>query len=55
MVSVVIDGNYLFYKTFSIFSSYGSKQPGDVLGNEQDRSVFMRKIITDICYALQMA
>lgn len=52
MVSVCIDGNYLFYKTFSIFSNYGSKQPGDILGNDQDRAVFMRKIITDLCYAL---
>jgi 5'-3' exonuclease len=52
MTSVCIDGNYLFYKTFSIFSNYGSKQPGDVLSKEEDRGIFMRKIITDLCYAL---
>ena len=52
MISVVIDGNYFFFKAFSIFSSYGSKQPGEVLGNEQDRGIFMRKIITDLCHSL---
>jgi 5'-3' exonuclease len=48
----VVDGNYLFHKTFSIFSSYGTKQPGDVLGNKEDCDMFMRKILTDLCYSL---
>ncbi len=52
MVSVIIDGNYLFHKTFAIFSDYGSKQPGEVLSQASEQGMFMRKIITDLCYAL---
>lgn len=52
MVSVVCDGNYLFHKTFAIFSDYGSKQPGEVLSKSSEQGMFMRKIITDLCYAL---
>jgi 5'-3' exonuclease len=52
MVSVIIDGNYLFHKTFAIFSDFGSKQPGEVLSQSADQGMFMRKIITDLCYTL---
>jgi len=52
MISVIIDGNYLFHKTFAIFSDFGSKQPGEVLSNESEQGMFMRKIITDLCYSL---
>ena len=52
MVSVICDGNYLFHKTFSIFSNYGTKQPGQVLSDSADQGMFMRKIMTDLCYAL---
>jgi len=52
MVTVVADGNYLFHKTFGIFSGFGAKSPGDVLSSESDRNLFMRKVITDLCYSL---
>lgn len=52
MISVVCDGNYLFHKTFAIFSDYGTKQPGQVLSDPADQGMFMRKIMTDLCYAL---
>ena len=52
MVSVIIDGNYLFHKTFAIFSDFGSKQPAEVLSQSADQGMFMRKIITDLCYSL---
>ena len=52
MVSVIIDGNYLFHKTFAIFSDFGAKQPGEVLSQEADQGMFMRKIMTDLCYSL---
>ena len=52
MVSVILDGNYLFHKTFAIFSDFGAKQPGEVLSQEADQGMFMRKIITDLCYSL---
>jgi 5'-3' exonuclease len=52
MTSVIIDGNYLFHKTFAIFSDFGSKQPGEVLSKTEEQGMFMRKIMTDICYSL---
>ena len=53
MVTVVADGNYIFHKTFGIFSGFGSKNPGDVLSSEAERNMFVRKVITDLCYALK--
>ena len=52
MITVCLDGNYLFHKTFGIFSGFGSKSPGDVLSSEAERNMFMRKVITDLCYSL---
>jgi len=53
MTTVCIDGNYIFHKTFGIFSGFGSKNPGDVLSSEAERNMFVRKVITDLCYALK--
>jgi len=52
MVTVCVDGNYLFHKTFGIFSGFGSKSPGDILSSDTDRNMFLRKVITDLCYSL---
>jgi 5'-3' exonuclease len=52
MITVCLDGNYLFHKTFGIFSGFGSKSPGDVLSSEAERNMFMRKVMTDLCYSL---
>jgi len=52
MATVLIDGNYIFHKTFGIFSGFGSKNPGDVLSSEAERNMFIRKVITDLCYSL---
>lgn len=52
MITVCIDGNYVFHKTFGIFAGFGSKSPGDVLSSPAERNMFMRKIITDLCYSL---
>jgi 5'-3' exonuclease len=52
MINVICDCNYIFHKTFGIFSGFGSKDPGDVLSSETDRNMFIRKVITDLCYAL---
>jgi 5'-3' exonuclease len=52
MVTVLIDGNYIFHKTFGVFSGFGSKNPGDVLSSEAERNMFIRKVITDLCYSL---
>ncbi len=53
MATVCIDGNYIFHKTFGIFSGFGSKNPGDVLSSEAERNMFVRKVITDLCYSLK--
>jgi len=52
-ITVCLDGNYIFYKTFGIFSGFGNKNPGDVLSSETDRNMFVRKVITDLCYSLK--
>lgn len=51
-INVVVDGNYLLHKTFGIFSGFGAKNPGDVLSSEADKTMFIRKVITDLSYSL---
>ncbi len=52
MITVCVDGNYIFHKTFGIFSGFGSKNPGDILSSEAERNMFIRKVVTDLCYSL---
>jgi 5'-3' exonuclease len=52
MISVICDGNYLFHKTFGVFSGFGSSNPGEILSKKADRNIFMRKVMTDLCYSL---
>jgi len=54
MVNVLIDFSYLFHKTLGIFTGYGKdkKEPGEVLEKLSEQKMFMRKIITDLCYGL---
>lgn len=53
MINILIDGNYIFHKTFGIFGGYGSKDPGEVLKTKNDQAMFIRKIATDLCAALR--
>jgi 5'-3' exonuclease len=53
MLNVLIDGHYLFHKTFGIFSGYGTKEPNEILGHKNDRSMFIRKLATDLCSSLK--
>lgn len=53
MINVLIDGNYIFHKTFGVFGGYGNKNPGDILGSENEQSMFIRKISTDLCSSLR--
>lgn len=48
---LIFDGNYLFYKSLFVFSSYGSK--GKLLEDKKDQAMFMRKIATDLAYAIR--
>ena len=52
-INVLIDGNYLFTTTFGVFGGFGSKDPAKVLSGEAERSMFIRKVATDLSYALR--
>lgn len=53
MINVLIDGNYIFHKTFGVFGGWGSKNPAEILGSESDQSMFIQKISTDLCASLR--
>ena len=54
MTNIIIDGNYIFHKTFGVFAGYGKNiDPGKILASKKDQSMFIRKIATDLCYSLR--
>jgi 5'-3' exonuclease len=53
MVNICIDGNYIFHKTFGVFAGYSGIDPGKTLSDKKDRSLFIRKIATDLCSSLR--
>lgn len=53
MINVLIDGNYIFHKTFGVFGGWGAKNPAEILGPESEQSMFIRKISTDLCASLR--
>lgn len=53
MINILIDGNYIFHKTFGIFGGYGPKDPAEVLKTKNEQAMFIRKIATDLCAALR--
>ena len=53
-MNVLFDGNYLFHKTFSVFSTYYKGQDmAEVLADKEKRQVLLRKCIIDMCYTLK--
>lgn len=48
---LIFDGNYLFYKSLFAFSSYGNSDR--LLQDEKDQAMFIRKIATDMSYAIR--
>jgi 5'-3' exonuclease len=54
MINILCDGNYIFHKTFGVFGGYGSKNPGEILKNDTDQSMFIRKVSTDLCAGLKL-
>ena len=54
MINILIDGNYIFHKTFGIFGGYGTKNPAEVLGAKGEQAMFVRKIATDLCASLRL-
>jgi len=53
MINILIDGNYIFHKTFGVFGGYGNKNPMDILGTSNEQSMFIRKISTDLTSSLR--
>jgi 5'-3' exonuclease len=53
MVNICIDGNYIFHKTFGVFGGYSNTDPGKILSNQKQKSLFIRKISTDLCSSLR--
>lgn len=52
-MNILVDGNYLFHKTFSVFSTYYRGQDmGEVLKDKEKQQVLMRKCIIDLCFAV---
>jgi 5'-3' exonuclease len=54
MINILVDGNYIFHKTFGIFGGYGNVDPGKVLKDKSEQSAFIRKVSTDLCSSLKM-
>ena len=53
-MNILFDGNYLFHKTFSIFSTYYKGQDmAVVLQDKEKRQVLLRKCIIDMCATLK--
>lgn len=50
MNNIIIDGNYLFYKTLFIFGNEGGKK---VLESTKQQEEFIRKIATDMAFAIR--
>jgi len=54
MINILVDGNYIFHKTFGVFAGYGSVDPGKVLKNKSDQAMFIRKVATDLVASLRL-
>jgi 5'-3' exonuclease len=51
MINILIDGNYIYHKTLGIVAGYG-KREGVVLEDPEQQSVFMRKVVNDLCHMI---
>lgn len=51
-LNLIVDGNYLFYKTLFIFGGYGSK--GKILETKKEQEMFIRKVATDFSHAVRV-
>jgi hypothetical protein len=49
-MNLIFDGNYLFYKTLFALGNYSK---GRMLESKQDQEMFIRKIATDMAYAVR--
>ena len=54
MINILIDGNYIFHKTFGVFGGYGKIDPGKILKTKSEQGAFIRKVSTDLCSSLKL-
>jgi hypothetical protein len=54
MINILVDGNYIFHKTFGVFGGYGNVDPGKILKDKNEQGAFIRKVSTDLCSSLKM-
>lgn len=54
-VNIVFDGNYLYHRSFSVFSTYYRGQDlSGVLSQPKHRQVLIRKCITNFCHTIRL-
>ena len=54
MINILVDGNYIFHKTFGVFGGFGTKDPSKVLETSGEQAMFIRKVATDLCAGLKL-
>jgi len=53
-MNILFDGNYLFHRNFSIFSTYYKDQDmSDILQDKEKLQVLIRKCVIDLCFTLR--
>lgn len=52
-MNILFDGNFLFHKTFHVFSTYHrGKDMAEVMQDKKNQQVLIRKCVTDMCVAI---
>lgn len=52
-MNILFDGNFLYHKTFSVFSSYYKEEDmADVLQDKEKQQILIRKCVMDMCFTL---
>ena len=53
-MNILFDGNYLYHRNFSVFSTYYKDEDiGTVLQDKEKQQVLLRKCIIDLCYTVR--
>jgi 5'-3' exonuclease len=53
-MNILFDGNYLFHRNFSIFSTYYKGQDmNEILSDPEKQQVLLRKCIIDLCFTVK--
>ena len=53
-MNILFDGNYLYHRNFSIFSTYYKDEDiGAILQDKEKQQVLLRKCIIDLCHTVR--